>query len=101
MHARVKILGAVAAAVMSAVALPGSASAAGTSVRACGYYETQSDAYYGHCTNTPGPTNGAYIKIDWDWTWFDSYRCVRPGETRLGSTSEIDGAYWTATCTPA
>lgn len=101
MHARVKILGAVAAAVLSAVALPSSASAAGTSVRACGYYETQSDAYYGHCTNAPGPTNGAYIRIDWDWTPFDTHRCVRPGETHLGSTNDIDDAWWVATCTPA
>ncbi|WP_329237170.1 DUF6355 family natural product biosynthesis protein [Streptomyces canus] len=99
MRARV-LFGAATAAIVATALLPGSASASTTGVKACGYYETRTDAYYGHCTN-PGPRNWAYIQIDYDWTPFDGWRCVPPGETHLGSTSEIDDAWYYLPCGPS
>ncbi|MFC4465717.1 DUF6355 family natural product biosynthesis protein [Streptomyces xiangluensis] len=100
MRHKLKAAGAAVCATFSLALLPGSASAAGNdvSIQACGYYETQTDAYYGHCVNNPPPNVGARLQVDYDWTPFDGYACVRPGETHLGSTSEIDNAWYIGTC---
>lgn len=72
----------------SAHAAPEANAAAEMGVRACGYYETQTDAYYGHCGST-----WVKIQVDIDWWPTDIKRCVRPGETHLGTTGEIDNAW--------
>ncbi|MFF8035227.1 DUF6355 family natural product biosynthesis protein [Streptomyces sp. NPDC016626] len=42
------------------------------------------------------PGGLSVIPIDWDTD--EQYRCVGPGETRLGTTSEIDYAHSVGTC---
>jgi hypothetical protein len=64
-----------------------------TSAKACGYYETQNDAYYGHCGNSK-----VIIKIELDWTTDVRHKCVKKGETWLGSTNDIDYAVYVGTC---
>ncbi|MET7731864.1 DUF6355 family natural product biosynthesis protein [Streptomyces sp. NPDC005402] len=96
MHTNLKVFGAAVATVLAAVALPGSASAAETGVRACGYYETQTDSYYGHCGSS-----WVMIKVDIDWWPTDIKRCVPPGETHLGTTDEIDNAWSIGGCSPS
>lgn len=97
---RMKIASAlsVVAVLAGVVAAPSAHAEGGVSIMACGYYETQTDAYYGHCTSKPAPGNGARIRVDYDWTPFDGYMCVRPGENRIGSTSEIDNAWYIESC---
>lgn len=57
---------------------------------ACGFYETSSTAYYGHCGKTT-----VVIRIEHhnpftkDWYW-----CVGPGETRLGTAAGIKYAVY-------
>ncbi|PSM39901.1 hypothetical protein C6Y14_28880 [Streptomyces dioscori] len=101
MRRKLKAAGAAVSLAMSLVLLPSAASAASgndVSIQACGYYETQTDAYYNHCVNNPPPGVGARLQVDYDWTPFDGYECVRPGETHLGSTSDIDNAWYLSTC---
>jgi hypothetical protein len=43
---------AFSAVLLAGTALSGSAHAAPDGVKACGYYETQTDSYYGHCGST-------------------------------------------------
>ncbi|MEU2026699.1 DUF6355 family natural product biosynthesis protein [Streptomyces sp. NPDC016469] len=60
----------------------------------CGFYETSSDAYYNHCTS-----DGSHIVIEVDDWGPNSERCVAPGVTWLGSSSDIDDAWYTGrTC---
>ncbi|BET52647.1 MULTISPECIES: DUF6355 family natural product biosynthesis protein [Streptomyces] len=60
----------------------------------CGFYETASDAYYNHCTS-----DGSHIVIEIDDWGPNSERCVVPGVTWIGSSSDIDGAWYTGrTC---
>ncbi|MEV7342224.1 DUF6355 family natural product biosynthesis protein [Streptomyces sp. NPDC093544] len=82
-----------AASLISLFALAPTAQADSAHSMACGYYETQTDAYYGHCGNS-------YVKVqvDIDWWPTDILRCLPPGETRLGSTSEVDNAWAIGTC---
>ena len=81
------------------VAPVASAQASGdVSVLACGYYETATDAYYNHCSSNTDPHAGAKIEVDLDWTIFNQYKCVRKGETWLGTTGDIDNAWWVDTC---
>lgn len=82
-------------ALLAGTALSGSAHAAPEAkpagemgAKACGYYETQTDAYYGHCGS-----GWVKIQVDIDWWPTDIKRCVPPGETHLGATSEIDNAW--------
>lgn len=72
----------------SAHAAPEGRAAAEMGVKACGYYETQTDAYYGHCGST-----WVKIQVDIDWWPTDIKRCVPPGETHLGTTDGIDNAW--------
>ncbi|WP_143681411.1 DUF6355 family natural product biosynthesis protein [Streptomyces sp. 2R] len=72
----------------SANAAPEGKPAAEMGTRACGYYETQTDSYYGHCGST-----WVKIQVDIDWWPTDIQRCVPPGETHLGTTDEIDNAW--------
>ncbi|MFI0514477.1 hypothetical protein RKD19_005489 [Streptomyces canus] len=72
----------------SAQAAPEGKPAAERGIKACGYYETQTDAYYGHCGTT-----WVKIQVDIDWWPTDIKRCVPPGETHLGTTDEIDNAW--------
>ncbi|MER6662936.1 DUF6355 family natural product biosynthesis protein [Amycolatopsis japonica] len=57
---------------------------------ACGFYETNDWAYYGHCGSTT-----VMIRIEHhnpftdDWYW-----CVRPRETRLGTAAGISYAVY-------
>ncbi|MFH8443198.1 DUF6355 family natural product biosynthesis protein [Streptomyces sp. NPDC018026] len=60
----------------------------------CGFYETASGAYYNHCTS-----DGSHIVIEIDDWGPNSERCVVPGVTWIGSSSDIDGAWYTGrTC---
>jgi hypothetical protein len=82
---------AFSAVLLAGTALSGSAHAASegkAGVKACGYYETQTDAYYGHCGST-----WVKIQVDIDWWPTDIKRCVPPGETHLGTTDGIDNAW--------
>lgn len=86
---------ACSAVLLAGTALSGSAHAAPegkpageTGIKACGYYETQTDSYYGHCGST-----WVKIQVDIDWWPTDIKRCVPPGETHLGTTDEIDNAW--------
>ncbi|MCX4554604.1 DUF6355 family natural product biosynthesis protein [Streptomyces phaeochromogenes] len=82
---------AFSAVLLAGTALSGSAHAAPegkAGVKACGYYETQTDSYYGHCGSTT-----VKIQVDIDWWPTDIKRCVSPGETHLGTTDEIDNAW--------
>jgi hypothetical protein len=72
----------------SAHAAPEGTAAAEMGVKACGYYETQTDSYYGYCGST-----WVKIQVDIDWWPTDIKRCVPPGETHLGTTDEIDNAW--------
>ncbi|MGW8991029.1 DUF6355 family natural product biosynthesis protein [Streptomyces zhihengii] len=72
----------------SAHAAPEGKAATAMGVKACGYYETQTDSYYGHCGST-----WVKIQVDIDWWPTDIKRCVPPGETHLGTTDEIDNAW--------
>lgn len=56
----------------------------------CGFYETGSDAFYNHCTS-----DGSHVVIKVDVALAPDYeRCVYPGETWLGSSGKINGAYY-------
>ncbi|GGX27925.1 hypothetical protein GCM10010297_56630 [Streptomyces malachitofuscus] len=60
----------------------------------CGFYETASDAYYNHCTS-----DGSRIVIEIDDWGPNSEQCVGPGVTWIGSSSGVDGAWYTGrTC---
>lgn len=77
-------------------ALPGVATAApagGQSTLACGYYETQTVAYYSHCG-----TGHVKIEVDLSWTRREVYWCLPPGEHRIGPADEIDNAYAIGSC---
>ncbi|WP_017974817.1 DUF6355 family natural product biosynthesis protein [Actinopolyspora halophila] len=50
----------------------------------CGYYQTEKDAYYNHCSNKTS------VVINVDTIWASDYtKCVGPGVTYLGSTDDI------------
>ncbi|MFB8353369.1 DUF6355 family natural product biosynthesis protein [Streptomyces niveus] len=80
----------------SAQAAPAGSPAAEKGVRACGYYETQTDSYYGHCGS-----GWVMIQVDIDWWPTDIKRCVPLGETHLGTTDEIDNAWAIGACSPS
>lgn len=57
----------------------------------CGFYKTHSDAWYNHCTR-----DGSWIVIEVDVSWAPNYeKCVAPGDTWLGSSDRISGAWYT------
>jgi hypothetical protein len=83
-------------ALLAGTAVSGTAQAApagDAAAMACGYYEAGGIAYYGHCG-----TGSVIIEIDIDWDTDEVYRCVGQGETRLGTTSEIDYAHSVGVC---
>ncbi len=87
------ILATAALATTALVSLGGGAAQAapvggGAHTMACGYYETGTEAFYGHCG-----TGRIMIEIDKDWTWNSDFLCVGPGETRLGSVDDYDNAW--------
>ncbi|KGI82147.1 hypothetical protein IL38_07560 [Actinopolyspora erythraea] len=50
----------------------------------CGYFETEHDAKYNHCSDT------TRVVINVDTIWAPDYtKCVGPGVTYLGSTDDI------------
>lgn len=50
----------------------------------CGYYQTEKDAFYNHCSNKTS------VVINVDTIWASDYTtCVGPGVTYLGSTDDI------------
>lgn len=58
-------------AITAGTASAATAGAAGPHIMACGYYETATDAYYGHCGSTQ-----VMIQVDIDWWPTDILRCV-------------------------
>ncbi|WP_189145231.1 DUF6355 family natural product biosynthesis protein [Streptomyces lacrimifluminis] len=81
---------AVVAPLTSALVLAVATPAATAAANPCGFYETGSDAYYNHCTG-----DGSRIIIEVE-VWGPNYeKCVAPGDTWLGSSSKIDGAFYT------
>jgi hypothetical protein len=81
----------VALPIAPASAAPGNGEV-GTS--GCGYHLAPApvapDAYYNHCTS-----DGSHIWITINYhLGDDGYKCVGPGDTRLGSTSIIAYAYY-------
>ncbi|TDC77558.1 DUF6355 family natural product biosynthesis protein [Streptomyces hainanensis] len=59
--------------------------------QACGYWQTSADAYYTHCDNG----SGSRVIINVDTVWASDYeKCVGPGDTHLGSTSDVRGAWY-------
>jgi hypothetical protein len=73
-----------------ASAIASADSGAGVGAAACGWDPSAYDAYYNHCSSS------SYIVIrverHWGLPGFD--RCVGPGRTYLGSTSEIRYAWY-------
>ncbi|MEE1929630.1 DUF6355 family natural product biosynthesis protein [Streptomyces sp. TRM 70351] len=56
---------------------------------ACGYWQTSADAWYNHCAKD------TRVVINVDVKWASDYtKCVGPGNTYLGSTSSIRGAWY-------
>ncbi|MEV0938432.1 DUF6355 family natural product biosynthesis protein, partial [Streptomyces phaeochromogenes] len=71
---------AFSAVLLAGTALSGSAHAAPegkAGVKACGYYETQTDSYYGHCGSTT-----VKIQVDIDWWPTDIKRWGGAGGSR-------------------
>jgi hypothetical protein len=78
----------LAAILMSAVA--GVVTATPASAVACGYFEEGGRAGYNHCTS-----DGSNVVIHVDTILAQDYEiCVGPGETPLGSTNLVRGAWY-------
>ncbi|WP_190134969.1 DUF6355 family natural product biosynthesis protein [Streptomyces longispororuber] len=91
MRIRRKVIGALGSAALALTSL-GAVTAAATPAAAypCGFYETQSDAYYNHCTS-----DGSRVVIQVRVALAPDYeKCVGPGRTWLGSAGKVQGAHY-------
>jgi hypothetical protein len=80
----------IAAAALAACSLP-VAPTASAAADACGYWQSSADSYYNHCDNG----SGSRVIINVDTVFARDYeKCVGPGNTHLGSTSDIRGAWY-------
>lgn len=58
----------------------------------CGFYKTSNSAFYNHCGQTR-----VLIHLD-EYNGKTSQKCVQPGETYLGRSSDVENAYHIGAC---
>jgi hypothetical protein len=81
----------IAATALTMMAAVGVASAAAEDAKPCGYSESEGRAWYNHCTS-----DGSLIVIKIDMVLQDDrWYCVGPGVSRLWSSANSRGAWYT------
>jgi hypothetical protein len=83
----------VAAAAIAGIAVVGGVTATSAQAAPCGGYETSSWAYYNHCGS-----GYVQIKVDRNWPTKDTYQCVGPGITGLGTADGVNRSWYVGGC---